>query len=203
MNCPRSIESDRLPPGRGRKSVFGAFWGFGQKALRRGTRALSCWKYLRRILAQSLSADESAAVFYLMPVGDLSPAGHILFIALKSMQKTLFLLDYSRQAKLSADNFDAAAQPEQNFPAGRLRTFPSYRSAIFMGHSVYALSAKSGRPTPGVHTRHLCQRKKRPSTLHSHEENQNSPQPIRRRPKTLSAFWRGAKIKALLPTFGA
>ena len=66
------------------------------------------------------------------------------------MQKLLFPLAISRQAKLPVGNFDAAAQAEQNLPAGRPRALAPDRRAIFMGHSVRILSTEDRPADAGM-----------------------------------------------------
>ena len=120
---------------RGLKSVFGAFWGLGQKALRRGTRVFRAEGYCAAYAHTGMSADESTAPFCLMP------GSHRLLFAHKRRQKALLSRLCSRGKR---NSLSAISTPRlslsKNPPAGRPQTFAPYRSAIFMGHSVYALS---------------------------------------------------------------
>ena len=120
---------------RGLKSVFGAFWGLGQKALRRGTRVFRAEGYCAAYAHTGMSADESTAPFCLIP------GSHRLLFAHKRRQKALSSRLCSRGKR---NSLSAISTPRlslsKNPPAGRPRTFASYRSAIFMGHSVQALS---------------------------------------------------------------
>ena len=109
---------------------------------------------------------------------------------------------------ISTPRFEGGDNP----PAGRPRTFASYRRAIFMGHSVWVLFSLSKAGQPGM-CRRWCQRKNAPSedatfrlcrnlpgtaegripcALRLYEEKRVCTQLIRRRRKTLTAFfaWR-------------
>ena len=127
----------RNPPGAGGlKSVFGAFWGLGQKALRRGTRVLSCGRLLRRIRAHTFvcltesaaaawgkqkspgwplpSASYRSAIFMGHSVrGLFAEAGRPFVCAQMAAKSAVIPPMFSRQAKLPVGNFDAAAQAEQ------------------------------------------------------------------------------------------
>ena len=81
-NIPSRDSVVRLVPGN--KSAFGAFWGFGQKALRRGTRVFRAEGYCAAYAHTGMSADESTAPFCLMP------GSHRLLFAHKRRQKALF-----------------------------------------------------------------------------------------------------------------
>ena len=66
------------------------------------------------------------------------------------MQKLLFPLAISRQAKLPQAISTPRLGVSQNPPAGRPRALAPDRRAIFMGHSVWGLFTEQGRPTPGM-----------------------------------------------------
>ena len=143
---------------RGLKSVFGAFWGLGQKALRRGTRVFRAEGYCAAYAHTGMSADESTAPFCLMPGsqpeclrhsrGKKSLAGQKDGRHFAAGRETGIFPAKTLSSRLCSrgkrNSLSAISTPRlslsKNPPAGRPRTFAPDRSAIFMGHSVYALS---------------------------------------------------------------
>ena len=99
----------------------------------------------RHRLRDGLSAGALLAPFCRIP------GSHVLLSANKRTQKLLIPLVFSRQAKLSADNFDAAVRLEQNLPGWPASDFPVLskrdNDGAFLS-GVYLLEI--GRPTPGM-----------------------------------------------------
>ena len=121
------------------KSVFGAFWGFGQKALRREEESTLC--FLREFCAMRKTSPPVTA----LPLSHCSSSARVLSCGrlLRRIRAHTFVC---------LTESAAAAWGKQKSPGWPLPS-ASYRSAIFMGHSVRGLFAEAGRPVPGgVHT---------------------------------------------------
>ena len=149
--------------GAGEEGRFASFdalgKGRGRRHLCKACAIVFCGQTSPQAAGTGMSADESAASSCLMPGsqpeclrhsrGKKSLAGQKdgrHFAAGRETgifpAKTLFTAYVLAASEIATGNFDAAAQAEQNPPAGRPRALASYRRAIFMGHSVRVLSTE-------------------------------------------------------------
>ena len=143
------------------------FSGFGQK----GGAARHRCVITRKVFAPHTRTQVCLPITGSTPLPD---AGQPRPFVSKQKDAKIAFPTYILAASEIASDFHAAAPVEQQI-LGRPPAFASCPSAIFMGHSVYALSAESSRPTLEVSARRWCQRKNSSPARRRMRKNRFSP----------------------------